>query len=144
MADETPTPEPRTTPPVPPTTDTFNKFPAASPFSFGSTNETGIAVDTYEQHDQVDEFQQKDNIGNIIEVITHNMRSDITCSGEIQSTMAPIVGTVWTPTNLITQQYGPTPPVAAIVLVKGVAYSKGRAKNMSVRITATYYPLVTL
>jgi hypothetical protein len=141
MADETVTPQ--TTPPPPPQT-VPNKFPAASPYTFGSTNETGIAVDTYEQHDQVDTFEQKDNVGNVIEVITHNMRSEVTLSGEITSTMAPIVGTTWNPTNLIMQQYGPTPPAAAIMIVKGVAYSKGRAKNMSVRVTGTFYPLVTL
>jgi len=138
MADVTPLVAP------PPPQSTPNKFPAASPYTFGSTNETGIAVDTYEQNDQVDTFEQKDNVGNVIEVITHNMRSEITVSGEITSTMAPIVGTVWTPANLITQQYGPTPPASAIMVVKSMTYSKGRAKNMSVRITGTYYPLVTL
>lgn len=128
-----------TTPPVG-TPLTYNQFPASSPFTFGSTNETGIMVDTYDQNDQVDEFQQKNSVGNIIEVITHNPRSDLTISGEIQSTMAPILGTVWTPANLILQQYGAT---TGIAIVKSMAYSKGRAKNMSVRISATFYPFVT-
>jgi hypothetical protein len=127
-----------TTPPI----TTPNKFPAASPFTFGSTNETGIAVDTYEQNDTCDKFEQKNEVGNVIEVVTHNMRSEITCSGEIMATMAPIVGQQWTPTNLILQQYG-TPPPTGIAICSSVANSKGRAKNMSVRITATYYPLVT-
>jgi hypothetical protein len=143
MPNGTEQPTPQATAPAPPQSAP-NKFPAASPFTFGSTNETGIAVDTYEQNDTVDTFEQKDNVGQVIEVITHNMRSEITCTGEIMSTMSPIVGTAWTPANLITQQYGPTPPAAAIMVVKGVAYSKGRAKNMSVRITGTYYPLITL
>jgi hypothetical protein len=116
-------------------------FPASSPFTFGSTNETGIAVDTYDQNDTVDTFEQKNNIGNIIEVITHNMRSEITVSGEIMSTMASIVGQIWTPANLILQQYGGTS--TGIAICKSVANSKGRAKNMSVRITATFYPLLT-
>jgi len=128
-----------TTPPVG-TPLTYNKFPSTSPFTFGSTDETGIAVDTYDQNDQIDEFQQKNSVGNIIEIITHNPRSDLTISGEIMSTMAPILGTVWTPANLITQQYGAT---TGIAIVKGMAYSKGRAKNMSVRISATFYPFVT-
>jgi len=134
---------PAVTPPPPPQSAP-NKFPAASAYTFGSTNETGIAVDSYEQTDTVDTFEQKDNVGQVIEVITHNMRSEIVVSGEILSTMTPIVGTSWTPVNLITQQYGPTPPAAAIMVVKSMAYSKGRAKNMSVRITGTYYPLITL
>lgn len=121
----------------------FNQFPAASPFTFGSTDEAGIAVDTYEQNDQTDEFQQKNSVGNIIEVVTHNPRSDLTVSGEIEATMPPILGTTWTITNLILQQYT-TAPSVGLVVVKGVNYSKGRAKNMSVRITATYYPFVTL
>jgi hypothetical protein len=128
---------------MPPPITTYNKFPAASPFTFGSTDETGIAVDTYDQNDQVDTFEQKDSIGNTIEVITHNMRSEITLGGEIEATMASIVGQSWTFTNLIMQQYGTPPPATGLTIVKSVAYSKGRAKNMSVRITATFYPLVT-
>ena len=126
---------------MPAPASTPNKFPAASPYTFGSTNETGIAVDTYEQNDQVDTFEQKDNVGQVIEVITHNMRSEITVSGEITQTMASICGQIWTPTNLILQQYGGSS--TGIMIVKGVAYSKGRAKNMSVRVTGTFYPLVT-
>ena len=104
-----------TAPPPPSGTVTaYNQFPAASPFTFGSTNETGIAVDTYDQTDTCDKFEQKNNVGNTIEVIEHNMRSEITVSGEIMSTMPPIVGTVWTPVNLITQQYGATPPPGEI------------------------------
>lgn len=117
------------------------KFPSSSPFTFGSTDETGIAVDTYEQNDQVDTFEQKNSVGEVIEVITHNPRSEITLSGEIQATMAQILGKSWTITNLILQQYGGAQ--TGVLIVKGVNYSKGRAKNMSVRVTGTYYPLVT-
>ena len=119
----------------------YNKYPASSPFTFGSTDETGIAVDTYDQNDQVDKFEQKNSVGIIIEVITHNMRSEITLSGEIMATMASICGQLWTPTNLILQQYGGSS--TGVAIVSGVAYSKGRAKNMSVRITATFYPILT-
>lgn len=127
-----------TTPPI----TAVNKFPAASPYIFGSTNETGIAVDTYEQNDTCDKFEQKNEIGNVIEAVTHNMRSEITLTGEISATMAPIVGQIWTPANLILQQYG-TPPPTGVAIVSSVVNSKGRAKNMSVRIVATYYPLLT-
>ena len=120
----------------------YNKFPSTSPFIFGSTDETGIAVDSYEQNDTTDNFEQKNSVGNIIEVITHNLRSEITVSGEIMSTMASIVGQVWTPANLILQQYGGG-AATGVMIVKSVANSKGRGKNMSVRISGTYYPLVT-
>src|SRR5215472_3192615 len=126
---------------MPPPITTYNKFPSTSPFTFGSTDETGIAVDAYDQNDQVDTFEQKDSIGNVIEVITHNSRSEITLSGEIMATMASILGQSWTFNNLIMQQYGTL--ATGLSIVKGVAYSKGRAKNMSVRVTATFYPLVT-
>ena len=121
---------------------TYNKYPSTSPFIFGSTDETGIAVDTYEQNDTTDKFEQKNSVGNVIEVIHHNMRSEITVSGEIMATMPSIVGQVWTPANLILQQYGGG-TATGIMTVTSVANSKGRAKNMSVRITGTYYPLVT-
>lgn len=128
--------------PSAPPISAVNKFPAASPFTFGSTNETGIAVDTYEQNDQCDTFEQKNEIGNVIEAVTHNMRAEITMGGEIMTTMASQVGQVWAPTNLIMQQYG-TLTGTGIVICKTVAYSKGRAKNMSVRMTGTFYPLLT-
>jgi hypothetical protein len=136
MANETVMPQ-VTAPPI----SAVNKYPANSPYTFGSTNETGIAVDTYEQNDTCDKFEQKNEIGNVIEVVTHNMHSEITCSGEISAAMASIVGQIWTPTNLILQQYGGTS--TGIAIVSSVANSKGRAKNMSVRITATFYPLLT-
>jgi hypothetical protein len=136
MANGTVTPQ-VSAPPI----SVVNKFPATSPYTFGSTNETGIAVDTYEQNDTCDKFEQKNEVGNVVEVVTHNMRSEITCSGEISAAMASIVGQIWTPTNLILQQYGGTS--TGVAIVSSVANSKGRAKNMSVRITATFYPLLT-
>jgi len=120
----------------------YNKYPSTSPFIFGSTDETGIAVDTYDQTDTTDKFEQKNSVGNVIEVIHHNMRSDITVSGEITSTMPSITGQIWTPANLILQQYGGG-AATGIMTVTSVANSKGRARNMTVRITGTYYPLVT-
>src|SRR5215471_15942333 len=129
-------------PPPVGTATAYNKYPATSPFIFGSTDETGIAVDTYDQTDTTDKFEQKNSVGNVIEVIHHNMRSEITVSGEITSTMPSITGQIWTPANLILQQYGGS-AATGIMTVTSVANSKGRARNMTVRITGTYYPLVT-
>lgn len=116
-------------------------FPVASTYTFGSTSETGIAVETYEQNDQVDHYEQKNNVGEVIEVVTYNPRGEITCSGETTSALAQILGAKYVFSNLITTQYGATP--TGIAIVRGVQYSRNRARNMTARITATYYPLVT-
>lgn len=117
------------------------KYPAATTYIFGSTSETGIAVETYEQNDQVDHYEQKNNVGEVIELVTFNPRGEITLNGQINAALTTVLGNVMTITNLITTQYGTL--TAGIFVVKGVQYSKGRAKNMDVRITGTYYPLLT-
>jgi hypothetical protein len=116
-------------------------FPAASTYTFGSTSETGIAVETYEQNDQVDHYEQKDNVGQVIEVVTFNARSEITCTGEVNATLAQVLGKNYTFTNLILTQYGGTS--TGIAIIRGVQYGRNRARNMTARLTATFYPLVT-
>jgi len=117
------------------------KFPAATTYTFGSTLETGIAVETYEQHDQVDHYEQKNEVGEVIEVVTYNPRGEITLSGQMNAAATQILGKSMTLTNLVLVQYGGTQ--AGVSIVRGVQQSKGRAKNMDIRITATYYPGVT-
>ena len=117
-------------------------YPAASTYTFGSTSETGIAVDTYEQHDQTDVYEQKNNVGEVIEAVTYNPRGEITVNGETTAALAAILGKTYVFANIITVQYGAAPP-PGIAIVRGVQYSKNRARNMTARITATYYPLLT-
>ena len=119
------------------------KFPAATGYIFGSTDETGISVDTYEQRDQTDHYEQKNGQGEVIEVVTHNPRSEITCSGEVNGALiTATVGQSFTFTNLYLKYYGTTPPVGLAIL-REIQTSKGRAKNQQIRMTATFYPLVT-
>jgi len=118
------------------------QFPAAATYVFGSTSETGIAVESYEQHDQVDHYEQKNNVGEVVEVITFNPRSELTISGETTSALAQILGKSMTVANLVATQYGGT--LSGITICKGVQLTKNRARNLQARITATYYPLVTL
>jgi len=119
------------------------KFPAATGYIFGSTDETGISVDTYEQRDQVDHYEQKNGQGEVIEVVTHNPRSEITCLGEVNGALiTAVVGQSFTFTNLYLKYYGATPPVGLAIL-REIQTSKGRAKNQQIRMTATFYPLVT-
>jgi hypothetical protein len=117
-------------------------FPAATLYTFGSTSETGISVETYEQNDQTDVYEQKNNVGEVIEVVTFNPRSEITCTGEVTSALAAILGKEYTFTNLITSQYG-TGTLTGISIVRGVQFGRNRARNMTARLTATFYPLVT-
>jgi len=124
-------------------TSYVTKFPAATQFIFGSTDETGISVETYEQRDQIDHYEQKNGQGEIIEVVTHNPRSEITCLGEVNgATITAVVGQSFTFTNLYLKYYGATPPTG-IAILREIQTSKGRAKNQQIRMTATYYPLVT-
>ena len=122
-------------------TSYVTKFPAASTYTFGSTDETGLSVESYEQNDAADTFEQKNGVGEVIEVVTHNPHGEITLTGEMTAALTQVLGKTMTLTNLVVDQYGVG--VAGIFIVKGVAHSKGRAKNMSARITGTYYPLVT-
>ncbi len=122
-------------------TSYVTKFPAASTYTFGSTDETGISVESYEQNDAVDTFEQKNGVGEVIEVVTHNPRGEITLTGEMTAALTQVLGKTMTLTNLVIEQYGVG--AAGIFICKGVAHSKGRAKNMAARLTGTYYPLVT-
>jgi len=119
------------------------KFPAATGYIFGSTDETGISVDTYEQRDQIDHYEQKNGQGEVIEVVTHNPRSEITCLGEVNgATITAVVGQSFTFTNHYLKYYGAVPPTGLAIL-REIQTSKGRAKNQQIRMTATFYPLVS-
>lgn len=115
-------------------------FPAASTYTFGTTAETGIAVSSYEQNDSVDEFEQKNNVGEEVEVVTFNPTAQITIKGESTAALTAVLGKAMTIANLITTQCGS----GGICIVKGVNHSAGRAKNLEVSITAKYRPLVTV
>jgi hypothetical protein len=117
-------------------------FPAATNFTFGSTSEAGIATESYEQNDQVDHYEQKDNNGEIVEVVTFNPRGEITLSGQMTAAAVKILGLSMTFANLVLVQYGGG-AATGISIVRGVQQSKNRARNMDIRITATYYPKVT-
>src|SRR5258708_6175698 len=121
-----------------PTSD-IHTYPAASTYVFSiPTPETGITCDSIEQNDTCDVFEQKNELGEIIEVVTFNPRGEITISGESLAALAAILGKVLTVANLITTQVG----AGGSTIVKGVQYSQARGVNQKVRITATYYPLV--
>ncbi len=120
----------------------FTQYPAASAFTFGCVLETGIAVSAYDQNDVVDIFEQKNEINETIEVRASNARSEITITGELTAAADQILGRTMTPANLITAQFG-TLSGTGLMIVKGVNHSSGRAKNTEIKITGTFYPLLT-
>ena len=119
----------------------ITKFPAASVFSFGTTLETGIAVQAYEQNDQVDIFEQRNEVNEVIEVVSSNARAEITITGELSATATKLLGTVYSPANLITAQFGTLS--TGIMIVKSVNHSASRSKNVEIKIGGTFYPLLT-
>jgi hypothetical protein len=123
-------------------TSYVTKFPAATTYIFGSTDETGISVESYEQNDTCDKYEQKNGQGEVIELVTHNPRSEITCLGEITSgTITAVVGKSFTFANLFLTYYG-TPTPTGLSVINAIQTSKGRAKNQQIRVSATYYPLL--
>jgi hypothetical protein len=114
------------------------KFPAASTFTFGTTAQVGFAVESFEQNDTCDIYEQKNEVGEVIEVVTYNPRSECTLSGEFSAALTAILGKSLTIANLINVQV----PTGGISIVKSVNTSFGRAKNASAKVASTYYPLV--
>jgi hypothetical protein len=100
-----------------------------------------MAVETYTQNDQVDEYQQKNEVGEVIELVTYNPRGEQTVTAEITSALTQMLGKTITFNNWIPIQFGGA-PATGISVVRGVNNSKGRAKNMQATITAGYWPLV--
>jgi hypothetical protein len=114
-------------------------FPAASTFTFGTTTQTGIAVESFDQNDTCKVYEQMNNVGEVIEVVTYDLRSECTLKGEFTAALTAILGKILTVANLINVQVA----TGGVSICKGVNTSFNRAKNASVSISTTYYPLVT-
>jgi hypothetical protein len=113
-------------------------FPALATYIFGTTAETGIAVESYEQDDVVDEYEQRNNVGEIVEVVTFNPTATITITGESTAALTAILGKLMTVANLITLQCGS----GGITICNRVNHSSNRQRNLQVKISAKYRPLV--
>jgi hypothetical protein len=119
------------------------KFPAATTYIFGSTDETGISTESYDQNDTTDSYEQKNGQGEVIELVTHNPRGEITLLGEVTGTVTVKVGQTFTFANFVSTYYTTPPVLAGISVIKGINSSKGRSKNQQIRITGTFYPLLS-
>lgn len=129
-------PTPLTGTPIPPST----VYPSTLGYVFGiPTPEAGITLETYEQNDQVDIFEQRNELNAVVEVITNNPRSEITLNGQTTAAIAQILGKNVTVANLIQTQMG----TVGLVVCIGVNYSNRRDQNQSCRISARHYPLIS-
>jgi hypothetical protein len=118
------------------------QYPSTLGFIWGCpTPETGFAVESIDENTTCDVYEQKDNVGEVIEVVTYNPRSEITVNGEVTAAYAGVVGQKTTIANLSLIGYAPT-TVAGLVVIKSVRITENRTSNQRISLTATMYPLI--
>jgi hypothetical protein len=118
-------------------------YPAPYPSTLGFTygviqTETGMSMESYEQTDAVDRYEQKDGFGQVIEVVLHNARSEIVFSGQTTAAITAMLGNKITVANMISNQVA----TGGITVCHQVHFTHGRGVNQTARISATYYPLI--
>ena len=96
-------------------------------------------VSSYEQDDSVQEYEQKNNAGEEVEVTCFNPTAQITVTGESTALLTAILGKAMTLANLITTQCGS----GGISICNRVNHSASNNRNLQVKISAKYRPLVT-
>jgi hypothetical protein len=114
-------------------------YPSTLGFTFGiPQTETGITMESYEQTDTTDLYEQKDAFGQVIEVVLHNARSEITFAGQTTAAMTGILGLKITIANMVASQVA----TGGSTICRTVHFTHGRAVNQTVRVTAVYYPMI--
>jgi hypothetical protein len=114
-------------------------FPSTLGFTWGvPTPETGIAVESVRQNNTVQVYEQKNNVGEDIAVVTYNAKAEITVAGEVTGTFAALVGKSITVANLLS--LGGV--AAGMVICRAIEFTQGREAMQKVSITATMYPLI--
>ena len=127
---------------MPNPTSFMTEFPSTLGFIFGCpTPETGFAVESIDENTTCDVYEQKNNIGEVIEVVTYNPRSEITVNGEVTAAYAGVVGAKSTIANLSLIGY-PTGQTAGLVILRSVRITQNRTANQRLSLTATMYPLI--
>jgi hypothetical protein len=126
-----------------PTPTTFvNQYPATSGFIWGCpTPETGFSVESVDENVTTDVFEQRNNVGEFIEVVAYNARTEMTVNGEVLGTFAGVVGHPITIANLSLIGY-PTGSTAGLVLLRSARLTQNRTANKRISMTATMYPLI--
>ena len=127
---------------MPNPTSFMTQFPSTLGFIFGCpTPETGFAVESIDENTTCDVYEQKNNVGEVIEVVTYNPRSEITVNGEVTAAYAGVVGQKSVIANLSLIGY-PTGQTAGLVILRSVRITQNRTANQRLSLTATMYPLI--
>ena len=114
-------------------------FPSTLGFIWGiPTAETGISVESVRQNNTTQVFEQKDNQGQDIAVVTYNAKAEITIAGEVIGSFAAQVGKSIVVANLIA--LGGV--AAGLVICRAIEFTQAREAMQKVSITATMYPLI--
>jgi predicted nucleic acid-binding protein len=95
-------------------------------------------MESYEQTDSVDRYEQKDAFGQVIEIVLHNARSEIVFAGQTTAAITAMLGNKITVANMISNQVA----TGGSTVCHQVHFTHGRAVNQTARISATYYPLI--
>lgn len=118
------------------------QYPSTLGFIWGCpTPETGFAVESIDENTTCDVYEQKDNVGEVIEIVTYNPRSELTVNGEVTAAYAGVVGQKTTIANLSLIGYAPA-TVAGLVIIKSVRITENRTANQRISLSATMYPLI--
>jgi|SRR6516165_4523077 hypothetical protein len=119
-----------------------NQYPAASGYIWGCpTPETGFAVESIEENVTSDVFEQRNNVGEFIEVVSYNARTEMTVNGEVMGSFPGVVGHPITIANLSLIGY-PSGTTAGLVLLRSARLTQNRTANKRISMTATMYPLI--
>jgi len=114
-------------------------FPATLGFTWGiPTPETGMAVESVRQNDTVEVFEQKNNVGDIVAIVTYNPTAEITIAGETVASFTAAVGTKISVANLIA--LGGV--AAGLVICRAIEFTQAREAMQKISITAKMYPLI--
>jgi hypothetical protein len=115
------------------------QYPSTLGYTFGiPQKETGITLETYEQTDTTDLYEQKNEFGEVVEVVLHNARSEITMNGQTTAAMTSMLGLKITIANMVATQVA----TGGSTICRTVHFTHGRAVNETVRVAAVYYPLI--
>lgn len=114
-------------------------YPSTLGFTWGiPTPEAGISVESVRQNNTTQVFEQKDNQGEDVAIVSYNPKAEITIAGEVIGTFAALVGKKITVANLVS--LGGV--AAGLVICRAIEFTQAREAMQKVSITATMYPLI--
>jgi hypothetical protein len=114
-------------------------YPSTLGFTWGiTTAETGLAVASVRQNDMTTIFEQKDNQGETIAVVSHDKKAEITVEGEITGSFTWAAGVPITIANILS--IGGVS--AGLVMCKNIEITQSREAMKKCTVNATMYPLI--